>query len=80
VHRKNVKDDFDLEDYIVNLIEKHVQIPTSSFGVNKDSSMEEQILALNIGEQMFDLLHLKEMSPTKKICRVFSFFKFMYQL
>jgi len=80
VHRKNVKDDFDLEDYIVNPIEEHVQICTSSFGVNKDSSMEEQILALNIGEQMFDLLHLKEMSPTKKICRVFSILKFMYQL
>jgi len=78
VHWKNVKDDFDLEDYIVNPIEEHVQISTSSFDVNKDSSMEEQILALNIGEQMFDLLHLKEMSPTKKICRIFSFFKLMY--
>jgi hypothetical protein len=62
----------------VNPIEEHVQISTSSFDVNKDSSMEEQILALNIGEQMFDLLHLKEMSPTKKICRIFSFFKLMY--
>ncbi len=80
MHRKNVKDDFDLEDYIMNPIEEHVQIPTSSFDVTKDSSMEEQILALNNSEQMFDLLHLKEMSPTKKICRVFSFLKFMYQL
>jgi hypothetical protein len=28
--------------------------------------MEEQILALNVGEQMLDLSHLKEMSPSKK--------------
>ncbi len=64
--RKNVEDDFDLEDYIVNPIEKHVKIPTSSFSVNKDSSREEQILALNIGEQMLDLPNLKKMTPTKK--------------
>ncbi len=64
--RRNVEDDFDIEDYIVNPIEKHVKIPTSSFGVNKDSSMEEQILALNIGEQMLDLPNLKKMTPTKK--------------
>ncbi len=63
---KNVKDDFDLEDYIVNPMKEHVKIPTSSFGVNKDSSMEEQILPLNIGEQMLDLPDLKEMTPTKK--------------
>jgi len=66
VHRKNVENDFDFEDYIVNPIEEHVKIPTSSFVVNKDSSMEEQLLALNIGEQMLDLSHLKEMSPSKK--------------
>jgi len=66
VHQKNVEDDFDFEDYIVNLIEEHVIIPTSSFDVNKDSSMEEQILALNFGEQMLHLPHLKEMSPSKK--------------
>ncbi len=66
MRRKNVEDDFDFEDYIVNPIEKHVKIPTSSFVVNKDSSMEEQILALNVGEQMLDLPHLKEMSPSKK--------------
>jgi len=28
--------------------------------------MEEQILALNIGEQMLDLPNLKKMTPTKK--------------
>ncbi len=65
MHRKNVEDDFDLEDYIVNPIEEHVKIPTSSFSVNKDNSMEEKILALNIGEQMLDLPHLKEMTPIK---------------
>jgi len=66
VRQKNVEDDFDFEDYIVNPIEDHVKIPASSFDVNKDSSMEEQILALNVGEQIFDLPHLKEMSPSKK--------------
>jgi hypothetical protein len=66
VRRKNVEDYFDLEDYIVNPIEKHVRILASSFGVNKDSSMEEQIFALNASEQMFDLPHLNEMSPTKR--------------
>jgi len=66
VRRKNVEDDFDFEDYIVNPIEEHVKILTSSFDVNKDSSMEEQILALNVGEQILDLRQLKEMSPSKK--------------
>jgi hypothetical protein len=80
VRWKNVKNDFDLKDYIVNHIEEQVGIPTSSFDVNKDSSIKEQILALNTGEQMLDLPHLKEMSPPKKLCRVFSFFLFMYKL
>jgi len=58
VRQNNVEDDFDFEDYIVNPIEEHVKIPTSSFAVNKDSSMQEQILALNVGEQMLDVATL----------------------
>jgi hypothetical protein len=76
----NVDDDFDLEDYIVNLIAEQVKILASSFGVNRDRSMEEQILALNANERMLDLSHLKEMSPTMKNKWNIFIFLFMYQL
>jgi hypothetical protein len=63
---KNVEDDFDLEDHIVNPIEEQVGILTSNFSSNRDNSIEEKILTLNIGEKMLDFMHLKEMNPTKK--------------
>ncbi len=71
VCRKNVKDDLDFDDYIANSLEKQVEIRAfgsnvKEFSINWDNSIKEQILALNVGEQMFGLLHLKEMSPTKK--------------
>jgi hypothetical protein len=66
VCQKNVKDDFDIEDYIVNPIEEQVGILISNFSFNRDSSIEEQILTLNVGEKMLDLLHLKEMNLAKK--------------
>jgi hypothetical protein len=34
---------------------KQVKIPTFNYDVNKDNSIEEQILALNTNEQMFNL-------------------------
>ncbi len=53
--QKNVENDMDFDDYIVNPIEKQARIPAygsnvKKFSVNWDSSIKEQILALNIGE------------------------------
>lgn len=82
VCQKNVENDMDFDDYIVNPIEKQARIPAygsnvKKFSVNWDSSIKEQILALNIGEQMFGLLHLEEMSPTKKSTQgIFLFYSY----
>jgi hypothetical protein len=67
VHQKNVKDDLDFKDCIRNPKKEQVEIPAFSFNVNRDSSIEEQILTLNTSEQMFNLPHLKEMNSKKKI-------------
>ncbi len=49
------------------LEKKRLEFLLFNFDVNKDSSIEKQILALNTGEQMFNLPHLEEMNPKKKI-------------
>ncbi len=40
---------------------------TFGFNVNRDISIEEQILALNANEQMLSLSNLEEMNPSKNI-------------